>query len=400
MQPAENISIAETFDSALEAAVPAGPQTRHLLVRKLADLVVLSQSKLNNNERDFVADLLIRALDNVELSTREEVAARISGFADVPIQLQRFLMTDDIVVARPLLENLTTIPESVLLEVSQLGTEYRRLIADRDHLPPGVVDYILFCGETELIVRILKRDNLEISSVAMDSLVARSEAEELIKSLVIRRPELRLEHGLRMFWWLKSPLRKIVLARFAVDRSIIQEAMHSLFVEIFTNENPDRHVKAILKLIDRRHRPRGRNGETVTMDIVERTLKLARLNPTEEFCHAVGLLAGVTTETAGQALRDLGGEGFAILCKSIGLSRTAFAALFEDDGNVDETAPQYSAEKVEELIGIFDSIARDYSRTILRYWDWKQDLYKKPADRHTPAVRETSEADDGYFGAI
>ncbi len=373
---------------------------RHTLVRNLADLVVLSQSKLSNNERDFIADILIRSLEQVDASIRQEIANRIAGFTDVPVQLQQSLLTDEISVAKPLLEQLSHVPEALLLQVSQLGYEYRDLISHRDHLPQVVTDHLVTCGETDLIIRLLKREDVEFSCASMDTLVGRSEFDEAIRAPLSRREELRIEHGLRMFWWLKTPLRKHILSRFATNRALIQEAMHELFVETYTSETPDPHVLKILQLIDRRHRPRGPNGEAVTMDIVERTLKLARLNPSDEFADAVGLLAGVSSATAGKALRDFSGEAFAILCKSIGLSRKAFTELFVVEADQQDTAPKYSEEKLEDLLGIFDSIARDYSRTILRYWDWRQDFYM-PADSDLSTHQADQEDNNStYLGAI
>ena len=136
---------------------------------------------------------------------------------------------------------------------------------------------------------------------------------------------------------------------------------------------PDGLVKEILTLNDRRHRPRGFNGEIVSMDIVHQTLCLSRANVSDNTIEAVSLIAGVSRELVARILRDPGGEAFAVLCKSLGVPRKDFfeCLLSPSENKVDINAPeQLSEEKAEHLLGVFDTMARDFARAVLKYWDW------------------------------
>ncbi|HOP18833.1 MAG TPA: DUF2336 domain-containing protein, partial [Amphiplicatus sp.] len=127
---------------------------------------------------------------------------------------------------------------------------------------------------------------------------------------------------------------------------------------------PDPIVKEILTMLDRRHRPRGLNGETVTMDVVKRTLAASRDYPAQEITLAVSMIAGISLELAARILRDASGEPFAVTCKSLGVSRGDFYEMITNGGGALPT------EHADELLAVFDSISRDFSRAILRYWDW------------------------------
>ena len=85
------------------------------------------------------------------------------------------------------------------------------------------------------------------------------------------------------------------------------------------------------------------------------------------------------------------------MCKSIGLSRTSFQELFSHEGHIETVGPVYDDAKVEQLVGVFDSIARDYSRTVLRYWDWKE---IEPDVQPTSTEQTGGDEAGGYFGAI
>ena len=397
----QNAELNQNYPDEGNAGVPAAPAlpARVRLVRKLTDLVVLPVGRMSRNELSFTADILIQSLDNVDVSVREEAAARIAGFAEIPGHLQRYLLLQEISVARHVLTKSANIPASVMIEVAARSHDHRQLLARRDDLETTVLDELLSYGETDIMLDILKDETVTISDQAIDKLVNRSEALIEIRDPLLNRLELRLQHGLTLFWWLDPRQRKNAILRFSTDRGAIQEAMHDLFVETFTSDTPDPVVKDVLKLIDRRYRPRGRNGEMVTMDVVERTLGVARLQPGDEINHAVGLIAGVSQETAGRILSDVHGEPFAVLCKSVGLSRATFQGLIaaKDDSGTEEEQ-RFAKDRFERLVTLFDSIARDYSRTILRYWDWHAAFTGK--DEFTPVSEDREDSGNGYFGAV
>ena len=72
-----------------------------------------------------------------------------------------------------------------------------------------------------------------------------------------------------MFWWANSEQRKRILARFRIDRRIIQDALADLYAKVFrTPGNRDPFVEEILILAERRLRMRDENGDLVAMDYV------------------------------------------------------------------------------------------------------------------------------------
>lgn len=344
-----------------------GHSPREVLVRKLADIVVLPATRISANERSLVADILLQALDKADEDIRLEVSHRIARVAEAPNALLRMLLLDEPRVAEPIIRRVEPLPEALLIECAHGGvTAHREMIARRLDLTASLADVVLGYGEAEVARLLLRRDEFQLSPTAIDILVSRSTADHEMQTLLLRRRELEPAHGFMMFWWVNGESRKRILARFSLDRSIVQDAVQDLYPRVFRGEGADPFVKDILTMLDRRHRPRGVNGEPISMDVVIKTLAAARKYPAQEIIHAVGMIAGVSRELIARILRDPGAEPFAVMCKSLGLPRAEFFAVI---GRKDAEHPQ-TPERAEELLGIFDSMARDYARAVVRYWDW------------------------------
>lgn len=99
------------------------------------------------------------------------------------------------------------------------------------------------------------------------------------------------------------------------------------------------------------------------MDVVRRTLAAALQHPAQEIIYAIAMVAGVSRELAARILRDPSGEPAAVLAKALGVGRDDFYAAVRDSGGP-------LAPRADVLLAVFDAMARDFSRAILRYWDW------------------------------
>ena len=345
-----------------------GTTPRAQMVRSLADIVVLPAGRISANERSLVADILLQIVDKVELDLRIEVATRVARVPECPPALVRMLVLDEPPVAEKILRGAETVPEALLIEAAREGEQAHRLmIASRIDLSTSVADTLIHFDEVDVYKAVLRRDDCLMSPNAINKCVAMSATHPEIQPALLRRRELEPAHGFMMFWWVDSEHRRRILSRFALDRKIIQDALADLYPKVFRSKTePDPFVKDILILAERRHRPRGANGERVSMDVVYKTLVAARRYPSQEVIHAVSMVAGISRELAARVLRDPTGEPYAVMCKALSLPRDEFFSLFE----IESEESLVSSDQADYLLGVFDGLARDFSRAILRYWDW------------------------------
>ncbi|MDZ7629086.1 MAG: DUF2336 domain-containing protein [Parvularculaceae bacterium] len=340
---------------------------RDAIVRKLLDIVVLPAAHLTANERSLVADLMLQLLDKVDETLRLEVARRIARVTEAPSSLLRVLLLSEPTVAEPIIRRTEPVPEALLIECARKGkTIHRELMARRLDLTTSLADVILEFREPEVAKLLLRRDEFTFSPTAIDLLVSLSTADHDMQALLLRRRELEPAHGFMMFWWVSSENRKRILTRFALDRTIIQDSVQELYPLVFRGPGADPLVKEMLIMLDRRHRPRGINGEPVSMEVAIKTMIAARKYPAQEIIMATGMIAGVSRELVARILRDPTVEPFAVMCKSLGIPRAEFYNILMQKAGENPLTP----ERAEEILGVFDMMARDFARAVLRYWDW------------------------------
>jgi uncharacterized protein (DUF2336 family) len=301
-------AIPNTASQGLEDTIPQpNHQSRTALVRRLLDVLTLPDGRMTANECAFAGDILTELVSLIDLPLRREVAQRLAATASAPPILLRRLLLDEPSVAAPLIGSLSEIPDSLLVEAASASHRHRELLVAREGISDALAEALLERDEGPITKAVLGLDSVTLSLRRVEALVQKSRHDVETRRMLLARPELQPSHGFSMFWWCDSAARKAILRRFSLDRSVIQDTLKPIFVEVFPDPAADPVTKKLLTLVDRRHRPRGKNGEAVGLDVVARTLVAARLQPTPELCHAVGLVAGVTAETATRVLLDPGG---------------------------------------------------------------------------------------------
>ena len=387
--------------AAQPSALGAVDDARLQLTWRLADVLSLPDGRTTANDRAMTADMLSAVLAATEPDLRARIAGRLSVATGLPPALTRQLALDIAPVARAVLEGMAEVPDAILAEAAGVSPEHRQMLVRREGMSSAVAEAILRTGDTATCAAVLGQESVTLSAARIETLVQRALEEQALRRPLLDRAELRPAQGFVMFWWCGAPERRRILARFSMDRTVLQDTLQPLFPVVFTDEDPDPLVKRLLRLIDRRHRPRGANGEVVTPEVLERTLMVARATPDAELCHAVGLLAGVATDTATRVLHDEGGEPFAVLAKSAGLSRAAFERVLDGAaGLAAEDAPGHSEARREALMATFDTVARDYARAVLQYWDWRPDTSAgAPVPASAPLLPDAPD-EGGYLGAV
>ena len=350
---------------------PAPSQARHVLLKRLADVVCLPESRINAFERAVTADLLVEMLREAGVEERARVAKRLSILAELPNSLVRLLLVDEVEVARPLIEDGEALSDSDLYFCARNGRHgHRILLASRKALPSFLSEILVDSEEMPVIETLLKNSKAEMSQQAVETVVALSQNAPQLIPLLMRRAELRPSSAYILFWWSPAEVRRLILSRFGVNREIMQDMASDVFAMAAQEKWQDAMSRKALQFIERRQRNREALKKSPYDSLEAAIADAAQNGMTRKMAEEIAYLSGIKPSTGAKILRDAGGEGLAVLCKATGLSRKALKALWKALRRPMRTETGQIHPQLAEVLITYDMLAVDRAQTVLRYWNW------------------------------
>jgi uncharacterized protein (DUF2336 family) len=331
-------------------------------VENITDLFLSDDGRLSEHERALMSDILGKLISQVEKDIRMELASALEQTgADLP-DVVKMLASDEIEVARPLLEKSPLLKDPDLIEIVRMRTDEHRLsITMRDELSEQVSDALVEYGSEDVLESLLNNHDAGLSQRAMEYMVAESRRVDRFQEPLLMRADLPGDLAYRMYWWVTAALRKTILTQFEIDpvqfEKVARRAANAAMVDQ-TNE-PSSYVKA-QKLVRRMFE----NGE-LSVPFLVSSLRQQRI---AVFVAGIAELAGISFRTAWRIFSDTGGESFAILAKSIGIDRSQFTTVFLLMRQAREGGSVNAPGLLKEILTLFDTITEQHAKGAVQVW--------------------------------
>lgn len=351
----------------LELQLDAQMRSRTFLVQRLVDVVCWPATRIQPNERELAADVLVGLLRSANVDQRRRCATRLAAIVDAPKLLLRYLARDDIDVARPLLEESKALDDADLVAtIRSTPRPHWLAIAGRRHVGALVVEALTHTQDVEVIRMILRNEGAKLSHAAVQALVSQSRTAPEIARLLWSRPETSPAQALTMFWWTDSATRLAILRRFAVDRAVLCDELGDLFALCAKENWADPESRKAVALLERRQRNRAAAERSPHRSLeggVQAMMRGVDAHMIAEISH----MAGIRPATGARIFTDRGGEGIAVLCKATGLKRDMLAAMWTGLKRPLDDRPDSAFGRV---LAVYETLATAKAQTVLRYWNW------------------------------
>ncbi len=344
---------------------------RRQLAKRLADVICIPESQLAPQERHMAGDVLVELLREADVELREGVAKRLVMLNEAPRTILVILAKDELNVARHILENSKSLTDSDLIQIARkVSKEHRMVMAQRRKIADAVVDVLVEFLEEEVVEKILQNKGANFSETALQRILRMSRNHHRYVELLITRDELRPSHGLTMFWWAKPEMRRKILKRFSIARSVLQDSCADLYPKAAANGWSDPAVRKALQFIERRQRNRAAMDRS-QYEGLEAALEAAEAGGlNREITQEISYMAGIKPATGAQILTDPSGESIAILVKAPGLKRDYLFKIWKALKRPLEDAEGNMAPDLRRAVSTYDEISTDKAQTVLRYWNW------------------------------
>ncbi len=334
------------------------------IVRRLADRALMPSSQISQSERQLIDDVLAALLPKLDYGHRAMLCERFQTGTDVPKRTVCDLAKGDSDLALDLLAQSPALCDLDLAEIMRHGSEAQHIaVARRRSLSAPIVAAFAEAHITPAVLKeLLGNESITIPDKVLSRLVDRTESEQDLVSVLMKRQELGPSVALRLFWHAEPKERVAIAKKYSVDRRSLEFGSVPDMKDAIDSLNPE--TIAALEIIVGPQRKSEFDADEA-LDAIQH-------GHAEAFFETVADGAGLSHGLVRKIVADPSGEPLAILCKALRFGRGRFLtvlSLFQKAWGVD--ADQRAQE--ERLVMIYDSLSVDRADLILRYWNYAPD---------------------------
>ena len=324
---------------------------RAKLTETIMDLFENKGDALTDRERALMFGILRSVVREIEMSVRRGVAQQLAGLGDVPEDLVRILANDEIEVAYPVLTESGLLKDSDLIEIIRHRTlEHQLAVAIRQNISEAVSQALVETGN----------ENAKISQSTMEYLVEQSKRVDTFQEPILHREELRPELAQRMFLWVTAALREFILENFKLDQSVVDDLLEQIASQEGGVQPDQANGLKANELAANLDREGLVTPETLITALSQGEVSL--------FLALFSRLTGIREYLAKRILFEPGGEGMAICCKAVGLTKDEFAQIFRYSQLVRARRSDRIDEALADVIWIYEDMSREAAAAVLKTW--------------------------------
>jgi uncharacterized protein (DUF2336 family) len=344
---------------------------RTRLVQVVGDLFFDEHHVLNERERALMTDILRQLIHDVEMSVRKALADRLAMQVDAPHELILTLANDRIEVAHSILLNSQVLQDIELIEIIQHRTfEHQLAIAMRRSVSEAVSDALVETGTTTVIQRLIENPTARIAPNTMEFLIGESKGTEAFQKPLLDRPDLSPHLAKRMYWWVSAALRKHIIEHYKVDPTELDQKIEETIKDILGE--PLQLAPGGVGTIDERSLDQAsqlarklKEKNSITPQLLLQTLRRGEV---QMFEGLFSLLTGLRPMLVRRLVFEPGGEGLAIACKAVEMSKPDFGSIFLMSRSARPGDKVVDPTEVARVMRFFDRIQRPTAQKVVARW--------------------------------
>lgn len=361
------LGMQELLDLARDKSV----RGRTRLVEVVGDLFFEENQVLNERERSLMTDILRQLIHDVEMSVRKALADRLSLHEDAPHELITTLANDQIEVAHSILLNSQVLQDIELIEIIQHRTfEHQLAIAMRKSVSEAVSDALVETGNTKVIQTLIENPTAKIAANTLEHLVAESKTREGFQKPLLERPDLSPHLAKRMYWWVSAALRKHIIEHYRVDPTELDQKIEETIKDIL-GEPVQVPAGGVGTVDDRALEQADRlalklkEKNAITPQLLLQTLRRGEV---QMFEGLFSQLTGLRPTLVRRLVFEPGGEGLAIACKAVEMTKPDFGSIFLMSRSARPGDKVVDPNEVARVMKFFDRIQRPTAQKVVARW--------------------------------
>ncbi len=296
-------------------------EKRRELMGRVADHFVEGSEQYNDRELNLFGEVMSKLLEKSDAASRAALSEKVSRDANTPHGVTMQLASDEIEIARPMLENSPNLTSDDLMSlVDSKGTEHRVAISQRSDLNVEITDELIQHGECEVLRAISGNQHAPISDWGFGAIAEQASGDEQIQRNLASRKDMSLAAARNVLPLLPPGAQKQLAEMLEDDTgellALVGQAVRDTSVKTIENKIERIDAKQLLGQV--------KSGERSLDSVIS---YLAKQDRPMDCAMVVSKLTKIPEEQVASSLLKVNGQGIALLCKAINIGRDAFHDL-------------------------------------------------------------------------
>jgi len=339
----------------LEAALTNGSRPkRFTILRKMTDLFLSEVDSYSDDHIAIFDELMGRLINEIERQALVELSNRLAPADRAPVHvIGRLSRSDDIEIARPLLQNSKVLTDRDLVEIAVTkGQAHLSAIADRVQINERVADVLIDRGDSNVARKVTANHGARFSRFGLKKAVERAEGDESLALVVGNRADLPPDLLERLVQQASETVRQRLLAGAAPEmKDRVAQVVSKVSDDIARSVTPSATAAG------------SKNSQRLEPSRLRaRIAQCAEDKSIDQLIEAFSALAEVPIKTVKDLVRQQSEEGLMILGKACGLAwpdmhKVLSATMPAKTGGTD----------IDELFGKFKGLSAENTQRAVRF---------------------------------
>lgn len=343
----------------IELAREKSSDRRRQLLRDITDVFMFHAPDDEAPEMVLYDEVMTQLTEEMETIVRAELSDRLADVRHAPRTLLRKLVTDDIMVAEPILTRSKALSDSDLVHVVQTkGQEHIRAVSKRETVSEVVSGAIIEHGDDHTLNVLLSNDGARLSRASTEVAVERAQANPMLHDAVVKRKDMPADLLNEMYFVVEARLRERILQENSrLDPNLIDKALNKgrTRVAVHHGSVPADYEDAYDAVQLMR-----RNGSLSPQKLAS----FLRSGQKTYFLVALAQMADIDYSTARQIVERKQIDALAIACRAADLDRALFLTcvmiLLNNDGDAMGKAQDYGR--------LYAELPKETALRTIRFW--------------------------------
>ncbi len=326
------------------------------------NVAAILDANLSDSEENLAADVLVSLIKQAETDVRKNLADRLAPRDDLHATLLHYLAYDDIDVAGPVLKFSPLLKDmDLLLIIQSKGAGHWQAVAGRAEISDRVVDSLVAQKDVKTSVGLLRNDTIEMDNRHLQKVKEHAICDESLADELLNYKTLPRQLAVEIYWHISIALRNDIANRFDIVNEEVNRALEDCvqdFSDTILQDNT-REPSTLMNEVAGLYFAQDKISEHMLVNTLRR--RQGRF-----FIALFSMKSGLNNDIVWNMMRQVGGQGLAVACRAMAISKENFVSMFLLSRTVARSHQAVNADELRMAMRYYDGLTFKTAKDILK----------------------------------